>query len=102
MTFQKQTRWCWTWSAALTVLLLIFFAAAEIVPHRLAHMFEILTWLIAFELVLILFVGGIFRPLTRKIYLMGLAPMSPFRAIAGTFLLRHWLWVTPQGRDRDA
>lgn len=102
MTFAQQTRWCWTWSTALTALLLVFFAAAEIVPHRLAHMFEILTWLIAFELVLILAVGGIFRPFTRRIYLMLLARMALSRRLAGTLFLRHWLWVTPQGWDRDA
>jgi hypothetical protein len=102
MTFREQTYWCWTWSVALLLLLILFFAGAELMPHHLAHMFEILTWLIGFELALFLGLGGMLRPAMKWLYHQVFHQIALGRRFASLPGLRSWFWLTATGRDLDA
>ena len=102
MTFREQTRWCWIWALALTLLLVLFFAGAELMPHHLAHMFEILTWLIGFELLLFVGLGGLLRPAMKWVYHRLCDESSLWRGLATLPGLRLWFWLTAKGADRDA
>lgn len=102
MTFREQTKWCWLWGLVMVPVVAVLLGVAVMTPHRLAHLLHLLTLLVAFEMVLFVGIGGILRPLCKRLYHSGLEGISACRRIAGLFGLRHWLWVTKKGRDRDA
>ena len=102
MTFSEQTKWCWLWGAVMLPIVAVLLGMAAMTPHRLAHLLQLLTLLIALEMAIFIGIGGILRPLSKRLYHSGLEGISVCRSIAGSFGLRHWLWLTREGRDRDA
>lgn len=83
-------------------ILVVLIGAAAVIAHHLAHMLELLTWLIMAEMAIFVGIGGVLRPITKMVYHGAFEGLTVCRRIAGVYGLRHWLWVTKQGRDRDA
>jgi hypothetical protein len=102
MSFREQTRWCWMWGLIMLPLLGVMYGGAAVMPHRLAHLFELLMWLVLFEIGLFLSIGGVIRPASKFLYHAICEGAAPLRSLATLPLLREWFWLTPEGKNRDA
>jgi hypothetical protein len=102
MSFNKQTQWCWLWGLAMVPVLVIMGGGAAVIAHHLVHMLEIISYLIMLEMAIFIGIGGMIRPLTKQLYHSAFERVALLRRLAGLPVLRHWFWLTPQGRNRDA
>lgn len=106
MTFKDQLRWCRVWGfrlvltglAALAILVLVTANSA----HRAVSVLAALCNLTAFAGVILLVVGGLFRPWQKRLYHWMIEPNHQLRGWAvSTPGLGWFLWITPEGQDRD-
>ncbi|MGV8952170.1 MAG: hypothetical protein ACOH2M_13765 [Cypionkella sp.] len=102
MSFREQVTWCRIWGLAMVPVLILMIGGAAVTPHRLSHMLNVLSLLVLGEIALLVVIGGVLRPINKAFYHRFSEHVPLFRSIASLPLLRHWLWLTPNGKDRDA
>lgn len=106
MTFKDQLRWCRVWGfrlvvtglAALAVLVLVTADTDHGAISILAALFNVT----AFAGIVLLVFGALFRPWQKRIYHWMIEPNNQLRGWAVSVPGLSWfLWITPEGQDRD-
>lgn len=106
MTFKDQLRWCRVWGLRLSVaglggLAVLVLATADTTTGAVSIL-AVLCNLIAFAGIALLIFGGLFRPWQKRIYHWMVEPNNQLRGWATSIPgLKWFLWITPEGQDRD-
>ncbi len=106
MTFRQQVTWARRAGlylvASIALLLGTHALLSEPAQAAVKVVFDAgLLLLIGLASVLLVF-GGFARPLQKKAYHWYSDQFPSYRRVGGTAPLRFWLWLTPEGEDRDA
>lgn len=107
MTFRDQLRWCRIWGLRLVVAGCVGLAALVLLTAETSHgavsILAALCNLTAFAGVVLVVFGGLFRAWQKRVYHWMIEPNDQFRGWAVSIPGLAWfLWITPEGRDRDA
>lgn len=101
MSFRAQVRWCRIWGLIMTAVVAVLVGLALALPD-LRALFDVLILLAIAAAASLLVFGGFVRPLQKAVYHRFSEDWPTYRRIAALPPLRHWLWLTPEGKDRDA
>lgn len=105
MTFGQQVRWSRKWgvllAAAILPVLGLWAVLPAPLPERAEAVISVVILLLLTAAAALLVMGGVARPLQKAIYHRFSEDWPLYRRIAAMQPLRFWLWLTPQGRDRD-
>ena len=101
MTFRAQVRWCRKWGVVAAVTVPLLLGLAMVLPG-LGALFDVLILLVLAVAASLLVFGGFVRPIQKALYHRFSEDWPFYRRFAALSPLRHWLWVTPEGKDRDA
>lgn len=107
MTFRDQVRWCRVWGLRLVVVGLLGLAVVVLVTadslRGQASVVAAICNLTAFAGVALVVFGALFRPWQKRLYHALMEPNDLFRAwVVAVPGLTWFLWITAEGRNRDA
>jgi hypothetical protein len=106
MSFSDQVRWCRKWGAVLLLLGFLAFGILYLL-HTNGRNDLALYWadfcnaVVFFGAVLLVF-GGLARPIQKAFYHRVLEGNDRYRRQMAVSPMSLWVWLDPEGRDRDA
>lgn len=100
MSFAAQVRWCRKWGAVMVAVVAALTLLAVVFGGGL--LFDVAILITIFAAAVLLVFGGVARPLQKALYHRFAEDQPFYRRFATMPLFRQWLWLTLEGKDRDA
>lgn len=107
MTFREQVRWCRKWGTILLATSLLLLAtfmilASEKKENWVLNLGVFSTAALGVAIMLLAF-GGMGRPVQKLLYHYAIEGNDRYRLqMAWNPIMRWWLWIDQNGRDKDA